>query len=86
MLRKTIWRFQPWEGTAFDPLDEKSEAVALIEPCCFVILGVDHESIGRDLVPQHAAKGVRPHEFAVSTPLMARIDANRPISVAGTSG
>jgi hypothetical protein len=55
MLREQFGDLGHWDEQPPASFDEKSESVALIELRCFVVLGVDHESVGRDVVPQHAA-------------------------------
>ena len=74
MLRKQFGDLGHGDEQSLAPADEISEAVALIELRRLVVLGVDDEGVGRDLVPQRAAKGVEEHELAVSSPLMTRID------------
>lgn len=74
MLRKQFGDIGHRDEQPSASFDEKSEAVALIEQRCFVVLGVDNEGVGRDLVPQHAAKGVQEHELSMALSLMASID------------
>lgn len=74
-LREQFGDLGHWYEQPPASFDEKSESVALIELRCFVVLGVHHEGIGRDVVPQHAAKGVEEHELSV--PLLLMVSINR---------
>lgn len=74
MLREQFGDLGHWEEQPSASFDEKSESVALIELRCFVVLGVDHKGVGRDVVPQHAAKGIEEHELAVPLLPMPRIN------------
>jgi len=74
MLREQFGDLGHWDEQSPASFDEKSESVALIELRCVVVLGVDHEGVGRDVVPQHAAEGVEEHELSVPFALMASIN------------
>jgi len=75
MLREQFGDLRHWDEQSPASFDEKSESVALIELRCVVVLGVDHKGVGRDVVPQHAAKGIEEHELAV--PLLPMASTNR---------
>src|SRR5262249_2247922 len=74
MLRKQFGDLGHWDEQSPASFDEKSESVALIELRCFVILGIDHKGVRRDVVPQHATKGVEEHELSMPFAPMASIN------------
>ena len=78
MLREQYGDLGHWDEQSPASFDEKSESVALIELRRFVFLGVDHKGVGRDVVPQHADKGVGEHELAVPLLPMPRINRQPP--------
>ena len=51
MLREQFGDLGHWDEQPSTSFDKKSEPVALIEPNRVVVLGVDDEGVGRDLVP-----------------------------------
>ena len=74
MLRKQFGDLGHGDEQSLAPVDEISEAVALIELRRFVVLGVNDEGVGRDVVPQHTAKGVEEQYLSMALSLVASID------------
>jgi hypothetical protein len=66
--------------------DEGDEAITTIELCRPLVLGIDDEGIGSDLVAKRSAECVEEQKLAMAPPWWRASTARRPISVASTIG
>ncbi len=65
VLRKQFGDLQRGAEQSPAACEEGSQAIALIEPRRFVVLGVDHEGVGCNLITKNAAESVENHARSI---------------------